>query len=103
MAGQRNNPDSHYSIDDLLADIVIDAHVTFRGLACTRWAITGGAAGRIGFHAILSGECWVRTPASDTATRTSTGGLLIYRPAADYLLAHLPAVSEPLPPVRLAP
>lgn len=102
MAGQCNNPDPHYSIDDLLADIVIDARVTFRGLACTGWGITGGTTGRIGFHAILSGECWVRTPASDTATRTSAGGLLIYRPTADYLLAHLPAVSEPLPPVRLA-
>ncbi len=60
-------------------------------------------AGRIGFHAILSGECWVRTPAADAAIRTSAGGLLIYRPSTDYLLAHLPGVSEPQPPVRLAP
>ncbi len=103
MAGHLNTLDSQYSIDDLLADAVIDARVTFRGLACTGWGITGGTAGRVGFHAVLSGECWVRTPASDAATRTSAGGLLIYRPTADYLLAHLPAVSEPLPPVRLAP
>ena len=103
MAGQRNYPESHYSIDDLLADAVIDARVTFRGLACTGWGITGGPAGRIGFHAILSGECWVRTPASDAATHASAGGLLIYRPTANYLLTHLAAVSEPLPPVSLAP
>ena len=92
-----------YSIDELLASIVIDAHVTFRGLACTQWGISGGTAGRIGFHLILSGECWVRTAASGAATRTSAGGLLIYRPTANYLLAHLPGVSEPRPPVRLAP
>ena len=98
-----DNPDSYYSVDDLLADAIIDAHVTFRGLACTEWGISGGTAGRIGFHLILSGECWVRTPASGTATRTSAGGLLIYRPNANYLLAHLPGVSEPRPPVSLAP
>jgi AraC-like DNA-binding protein len=103
VTGQRTHPDLYYSIDDLLADAVIDARVTFRGLACTGWGITGGPAGRIGFHAILSGECWVRTPASDAATHASAGGLLIYRPTADYLLTHLPALSEPLPPVSLAP
>src|SRR5436190_13272374 len=68
------------SIDDLLADTVIEARVTFRGLACTGWGIAGGTGCRIGFHAILSGECWVRTPASDAPTRASAGGLLVYRP-----------------------
>ena len=91
------------SLDDLLADLVIDARITFRGLACTRWGIVGAAAGRIGFHAILSGECWVRTPDSDPATRASAGGLLLYRPTTEYLLAHSPDICEPLPPVRLAP
>ena len=103
MASHRDKQDSQYSIDDLLADIVIEPRITFRGLACTRWGISGGPAGRIGFHAILSGECWVRTPASDAATRASAGGLLVYRPTTDYLLAHSPEVSEPEPPVRLAP
>src|SRR6266513_1205271 len=76
------------SIDDLLADTVIEARVTFRGLACTGWGIAGGTGCRIGFHAILSGECWVRTPASDAPTRASAGG---------------PLVSAPQTPVRLAP
>jgi AraC-like DNA-binding protein len=92
-----------YSLDDLLADLVIDARITFRGLACTRWGIAGGPSGRIGCHAILSGECWVRTPDSDLATRASAGGLLLYRPTTEYLLAHSPDISEPQPPVRLAP
>jgi len=91
------------SIDELLADTVIEARVTFRGLACTGWGIAGGSGGRIGFHAILSGECWVRTPASDAPTRASAGGLLVYRPTTDYLLAHGPLVSAPQTPVRLAP
>ena len=103
MTGQGDTRHPGYSIDDLLSNVVIDARITFRGLACTQWGISGGTAGRIGFHAILSGECWVRTPASDAAIRTSAGGLLIYRPTTDYLLAHLPGVSEPRPPVSLAP
>ena len=97
------SPRGSNSVDDLLADWVIKAHVTFRGLACTRWGIAGGPAGRIGFHAILSGECWVRTPDSATATRASAGGLLLYRPTTEYLLAHSPDISEPQSPVRLAP
>jgi AraC family transcriptional activator of mtrCDE len=91
------------SVDDILADLVIRARVTFRGLACTSWGIAGGPAGRIGFHAILSGECWVRTPDSDNAVRAVTGGLLLYRPTTEYLLAHSPDLSEPQSPVRLAP
>jgi AraC family transcriptional activator of mtrCDE len=97
------SPRGTFSVDDLLADWVIKAHVTFRGLACTRWGIAGGPAGRIGFHAILSGECWVRTPDSDIATRASAGGLLLYRPTTEYLLAHSPDISEPQSPVTLAP
>jgi AraC family transcriptional regulator, activator of mtrCDE len=97
------SPRGSYSVDDLLADLVIEARITFRGLACTRWGIAGGSGGRIGFHAILSGECWVRTPDSDTAVRASAGGFLLYRPTTEHLLAHSPDISEPQSPVRLAP
>lgn len=103
MTASRGTADLQGSIDELLAGMVIEARVTFRGLACTRWGITGGPAGRVGFHAVLSGECWVRTRMSETPTRATAGGLLLYRPNNAHLLADSPEVSEPQPPVRLAP
>jgi AraC family transcriptional regulator, activator of mtrCDE len=90
-------------LDELLAQMNLRARIAFRGLACERWAIGGSRQGRLSFHAVLSGRCWVRLPNAATPVELTAGGLLIYRPDIQTLLADTPYTERELSPARILP
>jgi AraC family transcriptional activator of mtrCDE len=90
-------------IDDLLAAISIRAHIAFRGLACESWGIAGPSQGRLGFHFVLSGECWARLPDVSEPVALREGALLLYRPAASHLLVDSADTVGVVVPNRIAP
>lgn len=90
-------------LDELLAQVNLRARITFRGLACERWAIGGSRQGRLGFHAVLSGRCWVRLPNAATPVELTAGGLLIYRPDIQTLLADTAYAEREMSPARVLP
>src|SRR5882672_1720230 len=89
--------------DPLLSRLHIRAHIAFRGVACTRWAIAGTQPGRLAFHAVLSGECWAHLADRPEPARMVAGGLLLYRPSAKYVLTHSAISQLNEAPVRIAP
>ena len=90
-------------IDDLLEAISLRAHIAFRGLACESWGIAGPAQGRLGFHFVLSGECWARLPDVSQPVALREGALLLYRPAASHLLVDSADTVSVVVPSRIAP
>jgi AraC-like DNA-binding protein len=90
-------------VDELLVQVNLRARIAFRGLACERWAIGGSCQGRLGFHAVLSGSCWLRVPAAATPVELTAGGLLIYRPDTRYLLADTVLADREVSPTRILP
>jgi len=88
--------------DQLLAQLNLHARIAFRGVVCERWAIGGGGQGRLGFHAVLSGSCWLRLPGM-APVEVTAGGLFLYRPEAQYLLAHSRLAEHEMAPARQMP
>lgn len=85
-------------LDELLAQANLRARIAFRGVVCDRWAIGGSRQGRLGFHAVLSGSCWLRLPEATSPVEIRAGGLLIYRPDGPHLLSDSPLrVREEVP------
>ena len=64
--------DAHL-LDELLAQVDLRARIAFRGHACERWAIGGSHQGRLGFHAVLSGRCWLRLPDAASPVELTAG------------------------------
>jgi AraC-like DNA-binding protein len=90
-------------IDELLVQVNLRARIAFRGLVCERWAIGGSSQGRLGFHAVLSGNCWLRVPDVATPVELTAGGLLIYRPDTRHLLADTVFADRETSPTRILP
>jgi AraC-like DNA-binding protein len=90
-------------LDELLTQVTLRARIAFRGLACERWAIGGPRQGRIGFHAVLTGHSWLRLPDAATPIELTAGGLLIYRPDVEHLLADTPFAEREMSPVTILP
>jgi AraC family transcriptional regulator, activator of mtrCDE len=90
-------------LDDLLAQVNLRARITFRGKVCGRWAIGGSRQGRLGFHAVLSGQCWLRVPDVTAPVEMTAGALLIYRPDTEHLLADTGLARHASSPARILP
>jgi len=90
-------------LDDLLAQVDLRARITFRGKVCERWAIGGSRQGRLGFHAVLSGRCWLRVPDVTAPVEMTAGALLIYRPDTEHLLADTGLARRASSPARTLP
>jgi AraC-like DNA-binding protein len=95
-----NAADAHL-LDDMLARMHLHAHIAFRGLVCERWALGGGSQGRLGFHAVLSGSCWLKLAVGTQPVEVTAGGLLIYRPETKHLLADTAFAETETPPARV--
>ena len=91
------------ALDELLAQVSLRARISFRGRLCERWAVGGISQGRLGFHAVLGGRCWVRVPGSSGPVQMLPGGILIYRPLTEHLLAHSMLTQEALAPLQVLP
>jgi AraC-like DNA-binding protein len=98
-----STPHDAHLLDELLAQVDLRARIAFRGHACERWAIGGSHQGRLGFHAVLSGRCWLRLPDAASPVELTAGGLLIYRPDIQHLLADTGYAREALGPTRILP
>jgi AraC family transcriptional regulator, activator of mtrCDE len=94
--------DAHL-LDEMLTRMNLRAHIVFRGLVCERWAIGGGGQGRIGFHAVVSGACWLTLPHLLRPVEVTAGGLLLYRPETRHLLADTVFAKEETPPAQIRP
>jgi AraC-like DNA-binding protein len=90
-------------LDDLLAQVNLRARIAFRGKVCERWAIGGSRQGRLGFHAVLSGRCWLRVPDVTAPVEMTAGALLIYRPDTEHLLADTGLTRHASSPARILP
>jgi AraC-like DNA-binding protein len=90
-------------LDEILARMNLVARIAFRGLVCESWALGGGGQGRLGFHAVLSGTCWLRLPGLTRPVEVTAGGLLVYRPETKHLLADTSFAKIETPPARVMP
>ncbi|HEU4779290.1 MAG TPA: AraC family transcriptional regulator [Steroidobacteraceae bacterium] len=97
-----STPDARL-LDEMLARMNWRARIAFRGLVCERWALGGGGQGRLGFHAVLSGTCWLMLPGATRPVEVTAGGLLIYRPETKHLLADTAFAETETPPARVMP
>jgi AraC-like DNA-binding protein len=88
-------------LDELLAQVNLRARIAFRGVVCDRWAIGGSRQGRMGFHAVLSGRCWLRLSGESTPVELTAGGLFLYRPDTSSLLADSMLAEQETTPTRV--
>jgi AraC-like DNA-binding protein len=95
-----NAADVHL-LDEMLARMNLRARIVFRGLVCERWALGGGGQGRLGFHVVLSGTCWLKLPGRERPVEVTAGGLFIYRPETKHLLADTAFAKAEAAPARV--
>jgi AraC-like DNA-binding protein len=88
-------------LDEMLARTNLRARIVFRGMVCERWALGGGGQGRLGFHIVLSGTCWLKLPGEARPVEVTAGGLLIYRPETKHLLADTAFAEAETAPARV--
>jgi AraC family transcriptional regulator, activator of mtrCDE len=91
------------TLDDLLAHALIRVHVVFRGFACGRWGLAPSQRGRVGFHLVLSGQCWAQSPDLPNPVLMRAGGIMVFKPAAQYALTDTETRTAALAPTRVLP
>lgn len=61
-----------------IADLALDVDVFFHGQLCGRFGLDTSADGRLGFHVVVSGNCWAHAAALPAPRRLEPGDALLF-------------------------
>lgn len=61
-----------------IAELAFEVDVFFHGQVCGRFGLDTSADGRLGFHVVVSGNCWAHAQALPAARRLRPGDVMLF-------------------------
>jgi AraC family transcriptional regulator, activator of mtrCDE len=74
------------ALNEILRRVGFRAEVFYRGQLCDYWALDTSGRGKVNFHIVCHGECWLHLPSAPKPIRLHSGDVVVFPDDAPHII-----------------